>query len=33
MWGRATHIKNDQWILLFGYGEYQWDYIVWPPEC
>ena len=32
-WGRATHIANDQWILLFGYGDYDWDYIIWAPEC
>lgn len=32
-WGRATHIKNDQWELLFGYGSYEWDYIIWAPEC
>ena len=32
-WGRATHIHNDEWILLFGYGEYEWDYIIWAPEC
>ena len=32
-WGRATHIANDQWMLLFGYGDYDWDYIIWAPEC
>lgn len=32
-WGRATHIRNDQWVLFFGYGSYSWDYIIWTPEC
>jgi hypothetical protein len=32
-WGRATHLLNDQWILLFGYGDAGWDYIIWTPEC
>jgi hypothetical protein len=32
-WGRATHIRNDQWILFFGFGTYSWDYIIWAPEC
>ncbi len=32
-WGRATHIRNDQWVLFFGYGAYSWDYIIWAPEC
>jgi hypothetical protein len=32
-WGRATHIRNDQWILYFGFGSYSWDYIIWTPEC
>lgn len=32
-WGRATHIRNDQWALFFGYGSYSWDYIIWTPEC
>lgn len=32
-WGRSTYIKNDQWILLFGYGPNSWDYILWVPDC
>ena len=32
-WGRATYIKNDQWIILFGYGSAGWDYIIWAPDC
>lgn len=32
-WGRSTYIKNDQWILLFGYGPSSWDYIIWAPDC
>lgn len=32
-WGRATHIRNDQWVLFFGFGTYSWDYIIWAPEC
>ena len=32
-WGRATHIRDDMWILYFGYGSYSWDYIIWTPEC
>ena len=24
---------NDQWILFFSYGEGQFDYIIWAPDC
>jgi hypothetical protein len=32
-WGRATYIQNEKWILLFGYGDNDWDYIMWVSEC
>lgn len=32
-WGRATYIRNEQWILLFGHGIESWDYIIWAPDC
>lgn len=32
-WGRATYIDNDQWIVIFGYGDNYLDYIIWAPRC
>ncbi len=31
-WGRATHIKDDQWILAIGYGISRLDIIIWVAE-
>ena len=32
-WGRATHTDNEQWVIIFGYGSDEWDYIIWKPAC
>ena len=32
-WGRATYIKDDKWVILFGYGDQGWDYIIWAADC
>lgn len=31
-WGRATYIKNDQWIFLYR-EETTWYYVIWAPDC
>ena len=32
-WGRATHVENEQWIIVFGYGSEGWDIIISKPQC
>ena len=32
-WGRATYVNADKWILLFSYGDEDWDFIIWAPDC
>jgi hypothetical protein len=33
VWGRLTYIQNQRWILLFDYGDNDWDYIIWVSDC
>jgi hypothetical protein len=32
-WEIAGDIRNDQWLMMMDYGNNNWTYRVWTPNC